>query len=86
MLFAESVLFIGTRSSNLYTAVDSCSSGVKASLIGERVGSLLVLDSVTSTPQWIRQPKPRGCAHDVCVFVYGCVLGRSRGSKPLDIW
>ena len=22
---------------------------------------LLVLDSVASTPQWIRQPKPRGC-------------------------
>jgi hypothetical protein len=26
----------------------------------ERVCCLLVLDSVTSTPQWIRQPKPRG--------------------------
>ena len=24
---------------------------------------LLVLDSVTSTPQWIRQPKPRGGVH-----------------------
>jgi hypothetical protein len=26
----------------------------------ERVCCLLVLNSVTSTPQWIRQPKPRG--------------------------
>jgi hypothetical protein len=25
----------------------------------ESVCCLLVLDSVTSTPQWIRQPKPR---------------------------
>ena len=48
----------------------------------ERVCCLLVLDSVTSTPQWIRQPKPRGCVHDVCVFVCECVLGRSRVSQP----
>jgi hypothetical protein len=46
---------------------------------------LLVLDSVTSTPQWIRQPKPRDCVHDVCVFVCKCVLGRSRGSQSLNI-
>jgi hypothetical protein len=26
----------------------------------ERESCLLVLDSVTSTPQWIHQPKPRG--------------------------
>jgi hypothetical protein len=26
----------------------------------ERVCCLLVLDSAASTPQWIRQPKPRG--------------------------
>jgi hypothetical protein len=45
----------------------------------------LVLDSVTSTPQWIRQPKPRGCVHDVCVFVCECVLGRSRGSQPPNL-
>jgi hypothetical protein len=32
-----------------------------------RVCCLLVLDSVTSTPQWIRQPKPRDFVHDVCV-------------------
>ena len=34
---------------------------------------LLVLDSVTSTPQWIRQPKPRDVVHDVCVLVCECV-------------
>jgi hypothetical protein len=27
----------------------------------------LVLDSVTSTPQWIRQPKRRCCVFGVCV-------------------
>ena len=47
--------------------------------------ALLVLDSVTSTPQWIRQPKPRGCVHDVCVFVCEYVLGRSRVSQPLNL-
>ena len=30
---------------------------------------LLLLDSVTSTPQWIRQPKPRDVVYDVCMFV-----------------
>ena len=35
----------------------------------ERECCLLVLDSVTSSPQWIRQPKPRDVVHDVCVFV-----------------
>jgi len=34
--------------------------------IGTRFG-LLVLDSVTSTAQWI-QPAPRGCVFGVCVF------------------
>jgi hypothetical protein len=34
---------------------------------GERVCCLLVLNSVTSTPQWIRQPKPRDVVHDVSV-------------------
>jgi hypothetical protein len=29
---------------------------------------LLVLDSVTSTQQWIRQQKPRDFVHDVCVL------------------
>jgi hypothetical protein len=42
---------------------------------------LLVLDSVTSTPQWIRQPKPRDVMHDVCVFVCKCVLGSPRASR-----
>ena len=46
---------------------------------------LLVLDSVTSTPQWIRRAKPRGCVHDMCVFVCECVLGRSRVSQPLNL-
>jgi hypothetical protein len=30
----------------------------------ERVCCLLVLNSVTSTPQWIRQPKPCGVVYD----------------------
>jgi hypothetical protein len=43
---------------------------------------LLVLNSVTSTPQWIRQPKPRDVVYDVCVClvclcvnVYSEILG-----------
>jgi hypothetical protein len=43
---------------------------------------LLVLDTVTSTPQWIRQPKPRGC---VFVFVCKYVLGRSRATQPPNL-
>jgi hypothetical protein len=39
----------------------------------ECVCCLLVLDSVTSTPQWIRQPKPCDVVHDVCVLVCECV-------------
>jgi hypothetical protein len=38
----------------------------------ERVCCLLVLDSVTSTPQWIRQPEARGCVHDACLYVNVC--------------
>ena len=34
-------------------------AGVAETGIPEKVCCLLVLDSVTSTPQWIRQPKPR---------------------------
>ena len=37
--------------------------------IAERECCLLVLNSVTSTPQWIRQPEPRDVVHDVCVCV-----------------
>jgi hypothetical protein len=51
----------------------------------ERESCLLVLNSVTSTLQWIRQPKPRDVVHDVCVFVCKCVLGSSRASQPLNI-
>jgi hypothetical protein len=43
---------------------------------------LLVLNTVTSTPQWIRQPKPRGC---VFVFVCKYVLGRSRATQPPNL-
>jgi hypothetical protein len=52
----------------------------------EGVCCLLVLDSVTSTPQWIRQPKPCGCVHDVCVFVCECVQtfpGLSASEPPV---
>jgi hypothetical protein len=52
---------------------------------GKRECCLLVLDSVTSTPQWIRQLKLRGCVHDVCVFVCECVLGRSPVFLPLNL-
>ena len=38
-----------------------------------RMCCLLVLNSVTSTSQWIRQPKPRDVVHDVCVLVCDCV-------------
>jgi hypothetical protein len=48
----------------------------------ERECCLLVLKSVTSTPQWIRQPKPRGC---VFVFVCKYVLGRSRTTQPPNL-
>ena len=39
----------------------------------ERLCCLLVLDSVTFTPQWIRQPKPFDVVHDMCVPVRECV-------------
>ena len=51
----------------------------------ERVCRLLVLDSVTFTRQWIRQPKPHDIVHDVCVFVCKCVLGSPRASQHLNI-
>ena len=51
----------------------------------ERVCCLLVLNSVTSTPQWIRQPKPRSCVQSVRVFVCESVLERSRVSQPLNL-
>ncbi len=40
------------------------------------------LNSVTSTPQWIRQPKPRGC---VFVFVCKCVIEHSRATQPPNL-
>ncbi len=45
----------------------------------------LVLNSVTSTPQRMCQPKQHDDVHDVCVFVCKCVLGSSRASQPLNI-
>ena len=43
---------------------------------GESVCCLLVLDSVTSTPQWIRQPRPRGCVSSrvFSIPTLACVL------------
>ena len=52
-------------------------------MMRECVCCLLVLDSVTSTPQWIRQPKPRDVMHKV--FVCECVLGSPRASQPLNV-
>ena len=51
----------------------------------ENVCCFLVLDSVTSALQRIRQPKPRDGVHDVCVFVCKCILGSPRASQPLNI-
>jgi hypothetical protein len=42
---------------------------------------LLVLNTVTSTPQWIHQQKPCGC---MFVFVCKYVLGRSRDTNASD--
>ena len=42
----------------------------------ERECCLLVLNSVTSTPQWIRQPEAAwGCVWCLCVSMYSDVLG-----------
>jgi hypothetical protein len=41
---------------------------------------LLVLNTVTSTPQWIRQQKPCGC-----VFVFVCMLGHSRATQSPNL-
>jgi hypothetical protein len=38
-----------------------------------------IIVTVTSTPQWIRQPKARDC---VCKYV----LGRSRATQPPNLW
>jgi hypothetical protein len=40
----------------------------------ERVCCLLVLNSVTSTPQWIRQPKPRVCVIFLRDIYFGFVF------------
>ena len=56
----------------------------KSFIKNKSVCGLLVLDSVTSTPQGIRQPKSRD-VHDVCVFVRKCVLGSPRASQSLNI-
>ena len=56
-------------------------SGPPCARQGERVCCLLVLNSVTSTLQLIRQLKPRDGGHDVCVFVCKCVLGSSWASR-----
>jgi hypothetical protein len=48
-----------------------------------RVCCLLVLNSVTSTLQWIRQPEAAwGCVWCLCKYV----LGHSRVSQPLNLW
>jgi hypothetical protein len=42
----------------------------------ERECCLLVLNSVTSTPQWIRQPEAAwGCVWCLCVSMYSDILG-----------
>ena len=47
----------------------------------ESVCCLLVLNSVTSTPQWIRQPEAAwGCVWCLCVSMYSDILG------SLSLW
>ena len=44
-------------------------------IIIERVCCFLVLDSVTSTPQWIRQPRPRVYLKEGTYPIRGCLDG-----------
>jgi hypothetical protein len=46
--------------------------GTRYPVPGLDVRDLLLLNSVASTQQWIRQPKPRDVVHDVCVHVCEC--------------
>jgi hypothetical protein len=75
MLATDLLLRAAQRCSRLELGSHVCSVCV-------RVWCLLVLNTVTSTPQWIRQPKPRGC---VFVFVCKYVLGRSRATQPPNL-
>jgi hypothetical protein len=54
---------VGRRASiakpSLHSGIEFGRSMTGKGSSGERVCCLLVLNSVTSTPQWIRQPKPR---------------------------
>jgi hypothetical protein len=61
--------FVSTAS-HLYHRPWGCIRDAKVEKVSdalERDCCLLVLNSVTSTPQWIRQPKPRDVVHDLCV-------------------
>ena len=76
---------VKTLTSHILRLEIACCSFCSFDIVIECVCCLLVLDSVTSTPQWIRQPKPCDVVHNVCVFVRECVLGSARASQPLNI-
>ena len=66
----EGLLFVRTRSNTVRECV---------LFIGTRLSN-------ECTPQWIRQPRSRGCVYDVCVCAcVTCVLGSSRAFQPLNI-
>ena len=77
-LTTTSVLFMSECFLSQFTGDRSPANKLQTSFVpslggffhSRRVCCLLVLDSVTSTPQWIRQPKPRDVVHDVCVCVF----------------
>ena len=68
---------IGTRFSNLYTAVDTPAKMMISFICSCR--------NKEEEPSSIYTLKLRGCVHEVCVFVCECVLGRSRVSQPLNL-
>jgi hypothetical protein len=59
------------------------------SYLPDRECCLLVLNSVTSTPQWIRQQLEPHDMHDVCVIVCKCayiVLYNSKAFHSPDLF
>jgi hypothetical protein len=73
-LYMQLYISSGSVLLNFWFGFTEFPATLRSAFILESVCCLLVLNTVTSTPQWIRQPKPRGC---VFVFVCKYVLGRS---------
>jgi len=67
---------------------NNLTTNLSAERFRESVVYILVLNSVTSTPQWIHQPEPRDM-HDVCVIVCKCayiVLYNSKAFHSPDLF